>query len=183
MAKISFTYRAERQIRTPFAVLGGFDPMLLKEQSLEYQGQRPHQHRRQAHAQRNGGDGLFLGDVQHSGDEGTGPGTGAGQGDAYEQHQGYEQTAPACFCSQLLAAPLTLFHAVGEKPADDGLVLAPEQDLSGKQVNDGHRQHIAHSADQNGGQSGQIHGHGHGNTATKLNQRHHGHQKDDEIFL
>ena len=58
---------------------------LSEEQALEEQREDAHQRRGQAYAQRHGGQGFFLGDIQHGGDQRAGPGAGAGQRNTHKQ--------------------------------------------------------------------------------------------------
>ena len=108
-----------------------------------------------------------------------GPGAGARQRNAHEQQQRPEETASG-FCLQLFAGLFAFFQTPGEKLADDFLVAAPDQHLSGEEIDDGHRQHIADDGDDKGQPQRQIKGHAVRNGAPQLNERHHGHAKYDQ---
>ena len=57
------------------------------------------------------------------------------------------------------AALFTLFNAEGEEFANVFFVPAPLQHLAGKEINDGHRKHIAHDGDDEGEPQGQAEQH------------------------
>ena len=69
-----------------------------------------------------------------------------------------------------------------EEFADVLFVRAPNKDFPGKEVNDGHRQHIAQDAHDIGFQHRKVHSQSDGNGAPQFDQRHHGHQKNQQIF-
>ena len=70
-----------------------------------------------------------------------------------------------------------------EELANVFLIAAPKQNLPGKEVNDGHRQHIADGTDDQCGEIIQTVDHRVGHTGPQLDQRNHGHQKCDQIFF
>ena len=111
------------------------------------------------------------------------PGTGARQRNAHEEHQRNEQTAAAGFCHQLLTAALTLGEAVGEKFADEFLLRAPEENLAGEEVDDGHREHIADDTDNQGSPIVKAHAGGHRDCQTQFNKGYHGYQENQNILF
>ena len=58
---------------------------------------------------------------------------------------------------------------------------APVQHLPGEEIDQRHRQHIAHDAHRKRRPVVQIHAHGHNDTAPQLHQRHHGHEENHKI--
>jgi len=62
-------------------------------------------------------------------------------------------------------------------------VVAPDEEFAGKQVDKGHRQHIAEHADQIGRQGGQAHAQPDRNGTTQFNDRHHRDKKHHQIIL
>lgn len=146
------------------------------------QAQGAHDAPGQQHAAHAGQHAAAEVHIQQAGGQGAGPGPRAGQGDAHKQQQRPEQ-APACLGLELFAALFALFQAEGEEFADDGLVPAPLQHLPGKEIDQRHRQHIAHNGDDIRQPQGQAEAHAVGDGPPQLDDGHHGHQKHDETML
>ena len=69
------------------------------------------------------------------------------------------------------------------KKVGAGFRLAPLQHLPGKEIDQRHRQHIAHNGDDIRQPQGQAEAHAVGDGAPQLDDGHHGHQKHDETML
>ena len=67
-------------------------------------------------------------------------------------------------------------------PPRPAFIRAPVQHLPGEEIDQRHRQHIAHDAHRKRRPVVQIHAHGHNDTAPQLHQRHHGHEENQKIF-
>ena len=112
----------------------------------------------------------------------TGPGTGAGQRDAHEEQQRHGQAFAGLFF-QLAAA---LFALDDEEPADgadDRLVVAPDEEPPGEQIDERHRQHIAQHTDDVGGQHRQAQTQADGDGTAQLHHGHHRNEEDEQIVL
>ena len=131
---------------------------------------------------RNGQRRGFDAHVQKTGREGSRPRAGAGNGNADEQHQCHEQPAPTGLFHQPVTGGFALFQAVGKELPDIFFIRAPVQHLPGEEIDQRHRQHIAHDAHRKRRPVVQIHAHGHNDAAPQLHQRHHGHEENQKIF-
>ena len=69
-----------------------------------------------------------------------------------------------------------------QKP-DEGLMVAPDQKLPGKQVDEGHREHVAQHAQKVGGQCRKPQTQPNGNGSAQLHDGHHGDEKHQQIIL
>ena len=100
----------------------------------------------------------------------------------HEQEQGHVQ-APSGLFFQFPSALLALLEAPGEELADVFLVLPPLQDAAGEQEDERHRQHVADDGDDDGRNDGQAHADGIRNGSAQLDERNHGDQENEEVFL
>jgi len=62
-------------------------------------------------------------------------------------------------------------------------VIAPDEELAGKQVDERHRDHVADDAHQISGQHRQAHAQPDGDGTAQLNDGHHGNEKHQQIIL
>ena len=115
--------------------------------------------------------------------EGSRPRAGAGNGNADEQHQCHEQPAPTGLFHQPVTGGFALFQAVGKELPDIFFIRAPVQHLPGEEIDQRHRQHIAHNGDDIRQPQGQAEAHAVGDGPPQLDDGHHGHQKHDETML
>ena len=60
---------------------------------------------------------------------------------------------------------------------------APHQDLPGKEIDEGYRKHIANDTDNERRPKVDAHGGGKRHAAPQFDQRHHGNQECDQVFL
>ena len=60
-------------------------------------------------------------------------------------------------------------------------MVAPDQEFACKQIDERHRDHVAHHAHQIGGQDGQAHAKPDGDGTAQFNERHHGNEKYQQI--
>ena len=89
---------------------------------------------------------------------------------------------PTGLFHQPVTGGFALFQAVGKELPDIFFIRAPVQHLPGEEIDQRHRQHIAHDAHRKRRPVVQIHAHGHNDTAPQLHQRHHGHEENQKIF-
>ena len=89
------------------------------------------------------------------------------------KEQQRDHKAPTSLGLQRAASLFALDDAEVAEGADEGLVVAPDEELAGEQVDEGHRQHIAEHADQIGGQDGQAHPDAHRDGAAQLDEGQH----------
>lgn len=99
-------------------------------QGAEYAGtDQSHDDAGQKHAAHAGKDCRLEFHIQKTGSQDTGPGSGSGKWNTYEQKQSDKKTA-ACGFLQLLTAPLAFVQTPVEELADVRLVSTPYKDLA-----------------------------------------------------
>ena len=99
----------------------------------------------------NGNHGLFEAQVQKASAQGAGPGPGAGEGNAHKGGQGDDQAVFAeAARSEFLACGLALVREELADIADIGLNPTTAQELSGKEIDNGDRDHIANGTYNDG---------------------------------
>ena len=99
----------------------------------------------------NGNHGLFEAQVQKASAQGAGPGPGAGEGNAHKGGQGDDQAVFAEAAGrEFLACGLALVMEEVADFADIGLIQSPDQELSGKEIDNGDRDHIANGTYNDG---------------------------------
>ena len=110
------------------------------------------------------------------------PRAGSRQGDTDEQQQRPEQPATGLGL-QFLAAALTLFETEREEPADDRLVLAPEEDAPREEIDKRDGEHIAEDGNHKRQPQRQPEQDAVGDRAAQFNERHHRDEKNGQTVF